>query len=65
MTKYLFLLFAVCVLLPACNQSVPPVPPSNRQVVGPKGSTGVMKSWNQPTQAEGNAILGPLSNERR
>lgn len=49
----------------SCQRSLPPVPPSNRTVVGPKGSTDISKSWNTPTESEGNAILGPLSNTRR
>lgn len=50
---------------PACQRAVPPVPPTNRTVVQPKGSTDVMKSWNRTTRQEGEAILGPLSNSRR
>ena len=41
------------------------VPDSGRQVVGPQGSTDVEKPWNATPRAEGDAILGPLSNMRR
>lgn len=56
---------AVALFVPGCQRSVPPVPPSHRTVVQPKGSTDVMKSWNRTTRQEGDAILGPLSNARR
>lgn len=49
----------------SCQRSMPPVPPSNRTVVGPSGSTDVSKPWNRITQREGDAVLGPLSNVRR
>lgn len=49
----------------ACQRSMPPVPPSNRTVVAPKGSTNIQKPWNSTTQHEGDAVLGPLSNMRR
>lgn len=58
--------FATAVLcIVGCQGSVPPVPPSGRTVVQPKGSTDVTKSWNRTTRQEGDAILGPLSNARR
>ncbi|MBQ3525670.1 MAG: hypothetical protein IJA63_05285 [Akkermansia sp.] len=56
------LAFAV---LSACQTSLPPVPDSGRKVVGPQGSSSVEKTWSRPTQAEGDAALGPLSNTRR
>ena len=55
----------LCFIGSGCGQSVPSVPPSNRTVVQPRGSTDVMKSWNRTTKQEGDAILGPLSAERR
>ena len=41
------------------------VPPTNRMIVGPEGSTPTAKSWSGVTEQEGNAVLGPLSNMRR
>lgn len=49
----------------ACQRSLPPVPPSNRTVVGPPGSTDTTTPWNRITKKEGDGVLGPLSNERR
>ncbi len=57
------LLAAAC--LSACQPSVPMVPPTNRMIVGPEGSTPTAKSWSGVTEQEGNAVLGPLSNMRR
>lgn len=55
-----------CVLATtACENTVPAVPPTNRTVVGPPSSGMSEKPWNQPTESEGQAILGPLSNTRR
>lgn len=65
-TQFLFAILALCtVAVTGCQRSVPPVPPSNRTVVGPSGSTNSEKPWNAITPNEGNAILGPLSNTRR
>ncbi|MDO5470437.1 MAG: hypothetical protein Q4F38_03960 [Akkermansia sp.] len=49
----------------SCVRSVPMVPPTERQIVGPEGSTRGVKSWSGITEQEGNAALGPLSNMRR
>lgn len=66
MYRYALLALALCVAAaPSCQRTLPPVPDSNRKVVGPKGSTDVTKSWNHLTRNEGDAILGPLSNARR
>jgi len=51
--------------LRSCQPSVPMVPPTNRMIVGPEGSTPTVKSWSGVTEQEGNAVLGPLSNMRR
>lgn len=48
-------------LLVACTPSVPPVPENGRVVVGPKGSSEREKPWNNITQKEADAKLGPLS----
>lgn len=61
----LLLTIAVCMAAVGCQRSVPPVPPSHRTVVPPKGSTHITKPWNHTTEREGDAILGPLSKERR
>lgn len=53
------------ILLPACNQAMPPVPPSNRTVVAPRGSSDRLKSWSSTTKQEADAVLGPLSNTER
>lgn len=52
-------------LLPACTSSMPPVPPSNRTVVAPSGSSERVKSWSSTTKQEADAVLGPLSNTER
>ena len=49
----------------SCQNRLPMVPDSGRKVVGPQGSTDVEKPWNATPRAEGDAILGPLSNMRR
>lgn len=59
------LALALCVAATSCQRAVPPVPDSNRKVVGPDGSVSGEKPWNQITKSEGDAILGPLSNARR
>lgn len=64
-TFFLLALAASAAVVTSCQRALPPVPPSNRTVVGPKGSTDKTTSWNRITESEGNAILGPLSNTRR
>ena len=44
---------------------MPPVPPSNRTVVGPRGSSDAVKPWNNTTRKEGEAVLGPLGDMNR
>lgn len=51
--------------LSACQTAVPRVPDSGRKVVPPQGSTSMEKTWSTPTRAEGDAVLGPLSSQRR
>ena len=53
------------VLMTACQPAMPPVPPSNRTVVGPKGSSDAVKPWNNTTRKEGEAVLGPLGDMNR
>ena len=53
------------VLMTACQPAMPPVPPSNRTVVGPKGSSDAVKPWNNNTRKEGEAVLGPLGDMNR
>lgn len=65
MMKYLLMLALVLPLLCQCQRSLPPVPQSNRPVVAPRGSSDVVKPWNETTRQEGDSILGPLSNMRR
>lgn len=65
MIRAILIILVVCVVTPACQRALPPVPSSNRTVVAPKGSTDVTKPWNGTTRQEGDAILGPLSNARR
>lgn len=65
MKKLLILLSLGSVLIPACHQSMPPVPPSNRTVVAPRGSSERVKSWSSTTKQEADAVLGPLSNTER
>ncbi len=62
MKKYLII--PALALLSACQPPLPEVPPSNRTVVQPKGSSDSMKSWNQVTQQEADAVL-PFNNMRR
>lgn len=61
----IFLMAAGLLAEVSCENSVPPVPPSGRKVVEPRGSSDVTKPWNHTTEREGEAILGPLSNMRR
>ncbi|MBR4107154.1 MAG: hypothetical protein IKK45_00500 [Akkermansia sp.] len=49
----------------ACQRPLPPVPPSNRTVVEPSGSSSRYKPWNNTTRQEGEAVLGPLANPNR
>lgn len=65
MKNILFLLSLSSVIIPACNQSMPPVPPSNRTVIAPRGSSERVKSWSTTTKQEANAALGPLSETER
>lgn len=65
MKNILFLLSLSSVLIPACSPSMPPVPPSNRTVVAPRGSSERVKSWSTTTKQEADAVLGPLSNSER
>ncbi len=51
-------------LLAACQSTLPEAPPSNRTVVQPKGSSDTVKSWNQVTKQESDAVL-PFNNMRR
>lgn len=52
-------------LVSACQPAMPPVPPSNRTVVGPKGTSDRVKPWNNTTRKEGEAVLGPLGDMNR
>ena len=65
MKKILMIAPLVAVLMPACQPAMPPVPPSNRTVVGPKGSSDAVKPWNNTTRKEGEAVLGPLGDMNR
>ena len=65
MKNILILLSLSSLLLPACTSSMPPVPPSNRTVVAPRGSSERVKSWSSTTKQEADAVLGPLSNTER
>ncbi len=63
MKKYL-IIPAAFALLNSCYHPLPEVPPSNRTVVQPKGSTDTVKSWNQVTKQESDAVL-PFNTNRR
>jgi hypothetical protein len=65
MKKLLMLAPLAAVLMTACQPAMPPVPPSNRTVVGPKGSSDAVKPWNNTTRKEGEAVLGPLGDMNR
>lgn len=65
MNNRLFLLALGSALLSSCFSSMPPVPPSNRTVVAPSGSSERVKSWSSTTKQEADAVLGPLSNAER
>ena len=65
MKKMLMLAPLVAVMMTACQPPMPAVPPSNRQVVAPKGSSDAVKPWNNTTRKEGEAVLGPLGDMNR
>lgn len=65
MKKMLMLAPLVSVMMTACQPPMPAVPPSNRQVVAPKGSSDAVKPWNNTTRKEGEAVLGPLGDMNR
>ncbi len=65
MKRILMITPLVAVLMTACQPAMPPVPPSNRTVVGPKGSSEAVKPWNNTTRKEGEAVLGPLGDMNR
>lgn len=66
MKKIMILMLVLSlVLMTACQPAMPPVPPSNRTVVGPKGSSDAVKPWNNTTRKEGEAVLGPLGDMNR
>lgn len=63
--KILVLAPLVAVMMSSCRPPMPAVPPSNREVVGPKGSSERVKPWNNTTRKEGEAVLGPLGDMNR
>lgn len=63
--KILMLAPFVVVMMSSCRPPMPAVPPSNREVVGPKGSSERVKPWNNTTRKEGEAVLGPLGDMNR
>lgn len=65
MKKMLFLAPLAAVMFASCQPPMPAVPPSNREVVGPKGSSESVKPWNNTTRKEGEAVLGPLGDMNR
>ncbi len=65
MKKMLILAPLAAVVMTACQPPMPAVPPSKRQVVGPKGSSDAVKPWNNTTRKEGEAVLGPLGDMNR
>lgn len=65
MKKLLFLLAFAALGYSSCSPSLPPVPPSNRTVVAPSGSSERMKAWSSTTKQEADAVLGPLGNTER
>lgn len=56
---------SAAVVVNSCQPAMPAVPPSNRTVVGPKGSSDAVKAWSAPTRKEGEAVLGPLGDMNR
>jgi hypothetical protein len=65
MKKMMLLAPLVAVMLTSCQPPMPAVPPSNREVVGPMGSSERVKPWNNTTRKEGEAVLGPLGDMNR
>ena len=65
MKKMLMLAPLVAVVMTACQPPMAAVPPSNREVVAPKGSSDAVKPWNNTTRKEGEAVLGPLGDMNR
>lgn len=66
MNKMMWMLAPLAaVLLNSCQPPMPAVPPSNRQVVAPRGSSENVKPWNNTTRKEGEAVLGPLGDMNR
>ena len=65
MKKLLLLAPLAAVMMVSCQPPMPTVPPSNREVVGPKGSSDAVKPWNNTTRKEGEAVLGPLGDMNR
>jgi hypothetical protein len=63
--KILLLAPLAAVGMTSCQRPMPAVPPSNREVVGPRGSSEAVKPWNNTTRKEGEAVLGPLSDMNR
>lgn len=63
--RNILLLSLVSALLSACQPPLPEVPPSNRTVVAPSGSSEAVKSWSRTTKQESSALLGPLGNTER
>ncbi len=64
MKAILLCTFPALALLASCTPTLPEVPPSNRTVVGPQGSTDAVKPWNHVTKQESDAVL-PFNNMRR
>lgn len=66
MQKMMLLLAPLAaVMVTSCQPPMPAVPPSNREVVGPRGSSDAVKPWNNTTRKEGEAVLGPLGDMNR
>lgn len=63
--KTLMILAAMALVVTACQPPMPDVPPSNREVVAPRGSSDAVKPWNNTTRKEGEAVLGPLGDMNR
>ncbi len=63
MHKYLIIPVAFA-LLSACHRPLPDAPPSARIPVPPKGTSDTVKSWNQVTKQESDAVL-PFNQQRR
>ena len=47
--KAILLVSLAAGVLSSCQPAMPAVPPSNRTVVQPKGSSESVKSWSMPT----------------